>query len=167
MISPAKLRLKVKTRLIIKWRLNYLWDIKTTQMHKKLKELFHEVTFGDETFASPLTPWGMRTLYIAGAKKILLLVYMWSKPIPTFSNDEENYCREKTTYCIPLLNPTRSVENNDFGEPTVLIGNSERPTHILPPYPSPPDAEFKLLRTCCNAQWDVFLLWWWCQLRWK
>ena len=47
------------------------------------KGLLHYFTFGYKTFWSCLSRWGR---YTEGSKKFQPLVYMWSKPTPSFSH---------------------------------------------------------------------------------
>ena len=61
-----------------------------------IKGLLHFVTFGDETFPHCLILWGH---YTAGSKKLLPLVYVWSKPTPSFSNGIALLLKIRTFFC--------------------------------------------------------------------
>ena len=63
------------------------------------KGLLHWVTFGDETFWSRLTQWGH---YTEGSKKFQPLVYMWSKPTPSFSHVGALLLKIRAFYWAPF-----------------------------------------------------------------
>ena len=63
------------------------------------KGLLHLVTFGYETLARRLIPWGH---YTAGSKKIQPMAHMWSKPTPSFSNIGALLLKIQTFFLMPF-----------------------------------------------------------------
>ena len=75
---PAKLFMLFIWRFLVKHQAFWSWTFFDSPLSGQIKieqkGLLYYVTFGDETFACCLIPWGH---YTAGSKKIQPLVYMW------------------------------------------------------------------------------------------
>ena len=101
---PAKLFMLFIWRFLVKHQAFWSWTFFDSPLSGQIKieqkGLLYYVTFGDETFACCLIPWGH---YTTGSKKFQPLVCMWSKPTPSFSNVGALLLKIWTFFWSPFL----------------------------------------------------------------